>query len=42
MMVVLDGTGTITTGGTLVDEKRTNAANLSGSGICGISIVHTA
>lgn len=35
MMVVLDGSGTITTGGTLVDEKRTNAANLSGTGITG-------
>jgi mannose-6-phosphate isomerase-like protein (cupin superfamily) len=35
LMVVLDGTGTITTGGTLVDEKRANAANLSGSGITG-------
>jgi mannose-6-phosphate isomerase-like protein (cupin superfamily) len=35
LMVVLDGAGTITTGGTLVDEKRTNAANLSGSGITG-------
>src|SRR6185437_3855270 len=28
LMVVLDGAGAITTGGTLVDEKRTNAANL--------------
>jgi mannose-6-phosphate isomerase-like protein (cupin superfamily) len=35
LMVVLDGAGTITTGGTLVDEKRTNPANLSGSGIAG-------
>jgi mannose-6-phosphate isomerase-like protein (cupin superfamily) len=35
MMVVLEGSGTITTGGTLIDEKRTNAANLSGSGIAG-------
>jgi mannose-6-phosphate isomerase-like protein (cupin superfamily) len=35
LMVVLDGAGTITTGGTLVDEKRSNAANLSGSGITG-------
>ena len=35
LMVVLEGAGTITTGGTLVDEKRTNPANLSGSGITG-------
>ena len=35
LTVVLDGAGTITTGGTLVDEKRTNAANLSGSAITG-------
>jgi mannose-6-phosphate isomerase-like protein (cupin superfamily) len=35
LMVVLDGAGTITTGGTLVDEKRTNPANLSGTGITG-------
>ena len=35
LMVVLEGAGTITTGGTLVDEKRSNAANLSGSGITG-------
>jgi mannose-6-phosphate isomerase-like protein (cupin superfamily) len=35
MMVVLDGAGTITTGGTLVDEKRENPANLSGSSIAG-------
>ena len=35
MMVVLEGSGSITTGGTLVDEKRTNAANLSGTGIAG-------
>jgi mannose-6-phosphate isomerase-like protein (cupin superfamily) len=35
MMFVIDGTGTIITGGKLVDEKRTNAANLSGSSIAG-------
>ena len=35
LMVVLEGAGTITTGGTLVDEKRTNPANLSGTGING-------
>ncbi len=33
MMVVLEGSGTIVTGGKLVDEKRTNAANLNGSSI---------
>ncbi|HWE73531.1 MAG TPA: hypothetical protein VG328_10260 [Stellaceae bacterium] len=35
LMVVLDGAGTITTGGTLVDEKRVNPTNLSGTGIAG-------
>jgi hypothetical protein len=35
MMFVIEGTGTIITGGKLVDEKRTNAANLSGSSIAG-------
>jgi mannose-6-phosphate isomerase-like protein (cupin superfamily) len=35
LMVVLDGAGTITTGGTLVDEKRVNPDNLSGSSIAG-------
>ena len=29
MMYVIEGTGTITTGGKLVDEKRLNAANLT-------------
>src|SRR5215831_11224115 len=33
LFVVLQGTGDIVTGGKLVDEKRVNAANLSGSGI---------
>jgi mannose-6-phosphate isomerase-like protein (cupin superfamily) len=33
LMVVLEGTGNIVTGGKLVDEKRTNAANLSGTSI---------
>src|SRR5215467_7873640 len=33
LMVVLDGTGDIVTGGKLVEEKRTNANNLSGSSI---------
>jgi mannose-6-phosphate isomerase-like protein (cupin superfamily) len=35
LMVVLDGAGTVTTGGTLVDEKRANADNLSGNSIAG-------
>jgi mannose-6-phosphate isomerase-like protein (cupin superfamily) len=35
MMYVIEGAGTITTGGKLVDEKRLNAANLSGSSIAG-------
>ena len=30
---MLEGTGNIVTGGKLVDEKRTNANNLSGSSI---------
>jgi mannose-6-phosphate isomerase-like protein (cupin superfamily) len=35
LMVVLQGTGTIVTGGKLVDEKRNNANNLGGSSIAG-------
>lgn len=35
LIMVLDGEGTIATGGTLVDEKRVNPTNLSGSGITG-------
>ena len=35
LMYVLEGSGNIVTGGKLVDEKRTNAANLSGSSITG-------
>src|SRR5882724_13232007 len=35
LMVVLDGTGNIVTGGKLVDEKRNNANNLGGSSIAG-------
>lgn len=35
LMVVLQGTGSIVTGGKLVDEKRNNANNLSGSSIAG-------
>ena len=33
LMVVLEGTGNIVTGGKIVDEKRVNAANLSGPSI---------
>ena len=33
LFYVVDGSGTIVTGGKLRDEKRTNAANLQGSGI---------
>jgi len=32
---VIDGAGTLVTGGKLVDEKRTNDANLSGTSISG-------
>ncbi len=35
LMVVLQGAGTIVTGGKLVDEKRSNANNLSGASISG-------
>ena len=35
LMYVLEGSGTIVTGGKLVDEKRTNAANRGGSSIEG-------
>jgi mannose-6-phosphate isomerase-like protein (cupin superfamily) len=35
LIYVVDGAGTFTTGGKLVDEKRTNASNLSGTGIEG-------
>jgi mannose-6-phosphate isomerase-like protein (cupin superfamily) len=35
MMVVLDGTGVVTTGGKLVNEKRNNADNLGGTSITG-------
>ena len=35
LMVVLQGTGNIVTGGKLVDEKRNNANNLGGSSIAG-------
>jgi mannose-6-phosphate isomerase-like protein (cupin superfamily) len=35
MFYVVDGSGTLVTGGRLRDERRTNADNLSGSGIDG-------
>jgi mannose-6-phosphate isomerase-like protein (cupin superfamily) len=35
MFYVVDGSGTLVTGGNLKDEKRTNAENLSGSAIDG-------
>lgn len=35
MVYVIDGGGTLTTGGTVVGEKRTNATNLSGTSIEG-------
>jgi mannose-6-phosphate isomerase-like protein (cupin superfamily) len=35
LFYVIDGSATLVTGGKLADEKRTNAENLSGSGIAG-------
>ena len=35
LFYVIDGSGTLVTGGKLVDEKRTNEANLSGTAIQG-------
>jgi mannose-6-phosphate isomerase-like protein (cupin superfamily) len=35
LFYVVEGSGTVITGGTLKDERRTNAANLSGTGIDG-------
>ena len=35
MFYVIDGSGTLVTGGKLVSEQRTNAENLTGSGIQG-------
>ena len=35
MFYVVEGSGTLVTGGTLRDEKRTNAENLTGSGVNG-------
>lgn len=40
--MVVDGSATMTTGGKLRDEKRTNAANLSGSAIDGGTSKHIA
>jgi len=40
MMYVIDGSATMVTGGKLVDEKRTNAANLSGTAIEGGASQH--
>jgi mannose-6-phosphate isomerase-like protein (cupin superfamily) len=42
LFVVLQGTGDIVTGGKLVDEKRVNANNLSGSSIAGGDTHHVA
>jgi mannose-6-phosphate isomerase-like protein (cupin superfamily) len=35
MVYVIDGTGTLITGGNIIEEKRTNDANLTGTGIAG-------
>jgi mannose-6-phosphate isomerase-like protein (cupin superfamily) len=35
LFYVIDGAGTLVTGGKLIEEKRTNAENLSGTGIEG-------
>jgi mannose-6-phosphate isomerase-like protein (cupin superfamily) len=35
MFYVVEGSGTLVTGGKLKDEKRTNAENLTGSGVDG-------
>jgi mannose-6-phosphate isomerase-like protein (cupin superfamily) len=40
IMYVIDGSATMVTGGKLVDEKRTNPANLSGTGIEGGTSQH--
>ncbi len=39
---VIDGSATLVTGGTLANEKRTNAANLTGTGIDGGQSRHVA
>src|ERR1700716_1986799 len=42
MFYVVEGSGTLVTGGTLCEEKRTNAENLSGSAIDGGTPRHIA
>src|SRR5207247_8088712 len=42
MFFVIEGAGTLVTGGTLRDEKRTNAENLTGSAIVGATPRHLA
>lgn len=42
MFVVIEGSGTLITGGKLREERRTNADNLSGSGIDGGTRQHVA
>ena len=39
LVYVIDGSGTLTTGGTVLGEKRTNATNLSGTAIDGGTIL---
>lgn len=40
LIYIIDGAGTLTVGGTLVGEKRTNQANLSGTAIQGGTDIH--
>jgi len=42
LFYVIDGSATLVTGGKLADEKRTNAENLTGTGIEGGSARHVA
>ena len=42
LMVVVDGSGTLTTGGTLVEPTRPNPANQAGSAITGGTPLHLA
>jgi len=42
MFYVVEGSGTLVTGGTLREEKRTNAENLTGSGVDGGTPRHIA
>ena len=42
MFYVIDGTGTLVTGGTMKDERRTNAENLGGTAIEGGTSRHVA